>query len=126
MESRCRSTFGKNERICGRNDISRLLGKGRFGTAGFMKYCYLTGNGAECDRIMISVSKRLFKRAVKRNLLKRRIRESYRLQKSLLATRLPADILLIYNSKTIYSSAEIKEQVQKILTAVNASEKYSE
>ena len=46
-----------------------------------MRYLCLKGTGNEENRIMVSVPKKLFKRAVKRNLLKRRIRESYRKQK---------------------------------------------
>ena len=40
------------------------------------------------NAVMVSVPKRNFKRAVKRNLLKRRIRESYRLNKEIFWRRL--------------------------------------
>ena len=48
---------------------------------------------------MVSVPKRSFKRAVKRNLLKRRIRESYRRQKGLLAQ--PWDLFIVYTSREV-------------------------
>ncbi len=51
------------------------------------------------SRIVVSVPKRSFKRAVKRNLLKRRIRESYRRQKGLLAQ--PWDLLIVYTSREV-------------------------
>ena len=62
-------TLSKEERLCGRNAVSALLAKGRYGVAGCLKYCFLQDNGLAFSRILISVPKRSFKRAVKRNLL---------------------------------------------------------
>ena len=53
-----------------------LLAKGRHGKVTGLRYCFRPDSGAEENRIMVSVPKKMFKRAVKRNLLKRRIRES--------------------------------------------------
>ena len=76
--------------------------------------CARCGNGAEHSRIMVSVPKKLFRRAVKRNLLKRRLREAYRLQKGLL-DGIDADILLIYSSREVMSSSEIYKRVGELL-----------
>lgn len=110
------NTLPKDERLHGKKDIARLLSRGRFRTCRNLKYCVLGNNGLQYNRIMVSVSKRLFKRAVKRNLLKRRIRESYRLQKHML----PAgnDILFIYNSRDITESRDIFLSVGKILKEI--------
>jgi ribonuclease P protein component len=98
-------TLSKEERLCGRNAVSALLAKGRYGVAGCLKYCFLSDNGLAFSRILISVPKRSFKRAVKRNLLKRRIRESYRLQKDLFGPG--KDILFIYTPKEVLPFADI-------------------
>ena len=78
------------------------------------------GNGLGFNRIIVSVPKKFFKRAVKRNLLKRRLREAYRTQKSLLPSSAGVDLLLSYSSAEILSSAEIRECVAAVLTQVAA------
>ncbi len=108
-------TLPKIERLCGKASISDLLKTGRFGHEGCLKYCWKLrdeGTGPQCNRLLVSVSKRFFKRAVKRNLLKRRLREAYRRQKHIPGADRRCDIMLIYNSgeildyKTIYLSVE--------------------
>ena len=103
----------KQERICGKVTIGKLLAEGRYGYAGALKYCWLAPNGENVSRVMVSVSKRFFKRAVKRNLLKRRLREAYRTRKG----RLPAgvDVMLVYNTREVLSSAEIAALVESAL-----------
>ena len=63
---------------------------------------------------MVSVPKKFFRRAVKRNLLKRRLRESYRTQKHLLPPE-GISIMLLYNSAEILESESIRSQVREIL-----------
>ena len=60
----------------------------------------------------VSVGKRHFKRAVDRNLLKRRIREAYRKQKHdvkelLVASGISMDIFFVYSNARISDYAEI-------------------
>lgn len=53
-----------------------------------MVYIPVEQTGGVQAQVLVSVSKRHFKRAVKRNRAKRQIREAYRLNKHLLAERL--------------------------------------
>ena len=64
-------------------------------------------------RILVSVPKRFFKRAVKRNLLKRRIREAYRQQKID-----GVDVMFQYNSQEIADSATIFKEIGAILKRI--------
>lgn len=115
------NTLAKSERICGKKSIEALLAGGSWGNAGALKYCWrIREAGAEVvkgPRMMVSVSKRLFKRAVRRNLLKRRIREAYRLQKGILGDA-EVDIMFVYNSKEIISFQAIFAAVGQILAEV--------
>lgn len=114
-----RNTLSKQERLHSKNDISTLLDKGRFGdVGGGMRYCFLSGTGSGLNRMMVSVPKKNFKRAVKRNLLKRRIRESFRRQKYSLENT-GTDILFIYGSREILTYAEIFDAVGRIIDKIN-------
>jgi ribonuclease P protein component len=76
-------TFIKEERLCSRRLLDLLFKNG----SSFLLYPYrvsylFVSDQAETPvKVVINVSKKRYKRAVDRNLLKRRTREVYRLQK---------------------------------------------
>lgn len=109
-------TFRKEERICGKKSISALLAEGRYAAEGALRFCSMPSKG-EKSRIMVSVPKKMFRRAVKRNLMKRRIREAYRHQKSILEGA-ASDIMFIYNSKEPLPYDTVYTQVGNILRRV--------
>lgn len=108
-------TLSKTERLSGKTAVNDLLKKGRWGFTPSIKYCWLVREDEGSARILVSVPKRNFKRAVKRNLLKRRIRESYRTQKDILEGAPAMDVMFFYNSKEVMDSTVIKEEVGLIL-----------
>jgi ribonuclease P protein component len=111
-------TLPKSERLHGKTKISALMSKGRWGFTSGLKYCVLKKSSADGEgdpnSILVSVPKRLFKRAVRRNLLKRRIREAYRTQKQLLPGN-GYSIMILYNSKEVMDFEVIRNQVKDIL-----------
>lgn len=127
MDNQIRHTLPKKERLCGKTGISKLLADGRHGNIPGFRFCYLSGNQMEYNRIMVSVPKKIFKRAVKRNLLKRRIRESWRLQKETLNAT-GVDILFTYSTKEILKFEDIQAAVAKVIEKINkgAAQKISD
>ena len=119
MDGLSRNTLPKKERLCGKTSISMLLAKGRHGNVPSLCFCYLVGNDTDRNRIMVSAPKKLFKRAVKRNLLKRRLRESYRKQKHDLISQTGIDLLITYSVKEILSYEEIYNAVAQVIAKVN-------
>jgi len=68
----------------------------------------------------VSVPKRLFKRAVDRNLLKRRIREAYRLQKPeflefFLDAGISTQMMIQYKGREIESYAFIEKKLHEAM-----------
>ena len=118
MEGEVRNTLPKKERLCGKTAISKLLAKGKHGSVPGIRYQCLYGTDSGVNRIVVSVSKKFFKRAVKRNLLKRRIRESWRLQKETLNAT-GVDILFTYSTKEVMEFDKIKSSVEGIIAKVN-------
>ena len=107
----------KSERLHGKTTVSALMSKGRWGFTRGLKYCYLRKEEDGPNRIMVSVPKRLFKRAVKRNLLKRRLREAYRNHKELLPPK-GTDIMFAYNTKEMLDFHDLEDQVVSILRKI--------
>jgi len=108
-------TFKKEERISKEKIIQELFEKGSSFYLYPFKVFFLPNPDAAfpVHQILISVSKKNFKRAVDRNLIKRRIREAYRLNKNMLADRNKMLIAYIYSVKEILPSVQIHERLIK-------------
>lgn len=76
-----RKTFSKEERLCSKRLIEDLFHSGSSFFIFPYRVVFLQVEGASVVQVLLSVSKRRFRHAVHRNLLKRRMRECYRLQK---------------------------------------------
>lgn len=109
------ASLPKSERLCGKVAVGALFEHGKSFQEGCLRCRYLHRQDSDPARIVVSVPKRNFKRAVKRNLLKRRIRESYRRQKSLLGPGV--DVLFIYTPREVLPYETIYADMTALLTA---------
>ena len=112
-------TLSKEERLCGKTTVAALISSGKWGNTPHLRFCWTAGREDGINRIMVSVPKKFFKRAVKRNLLKRRLREAYRLQKQLLPPG-GIDLLLAYSHPEIADFQTIYAEVSDILQRIQS------
>ncbi len=115
---RARNTFHKSERLCSRKIISGLIDKGNSFYTGTFKVLW-----SECAlnsgfpvQVAFSVTKNTFRLAVKRNLIKRRIREAYRKHKQPLYEFLEREniqiaLLIIFRRNEVPDYSEIERSV---------------
>lgn len=109
----------KNNRLYIEREIETLFKEGVSHFIYPIKILYFTYPLKDDEyKVLISVSKRNFKRAVDRNLIKRRIKEAFRknsfhIRTSLKGKKLGVYIAFIYVSKVIIDYKEIENLVNK-------------
>lgn len=125
MPDQPRHTFSKQERMTSRKLMEQLFAGGRRSMSAFpLRAVFMTmarEEGAAPVQVLISVSKRHFKRAVKRNRVKRQIREAYRLNKQILWEALaskPTEALavaLLWQADDLRDTAEVERSLVSLL-----------
>ncbi len=127
MQKQQKNRLPKSERLCSTKRIDALFARGRRTGVGPVKCCYLVSEGeGEGDvSVMFSVPKKLFKRAWERNLIKRRMRDSYRHRKETLTVQAKAtsrnfELALICSSSEIPDYKTIDDAITRILSQILA------
>jgi len=116
------NTLRKEERLRGDLVFSYLFDNGH----SFFQFPYkvfwvkVAETGSVPVRFAVSVPKKRFKRAVKRNLLKRRTREAFRTNKQILHDAVTDDggqvhMIVIYSHDALLPFADLDEAMKKIL-----------
>ena len=116
----------KYERICKENDIQTLFDQG----AGVSVYPYRViflfrrdESRLPTVRLLVSVSKKRFHHAFKRNRVKRLIREAWRKNKAPLREicqkdNISVDVALVYTATVIHSYEEMLEKTRKAVLEI--------
>jgi ribonuclease P protein component len=111
-------SFCKEERLCSKKIIDRLFAEGKSVFVFPLKLVYLETELQTKTPVQagFAVSKKNFKRAVQRNLIKRRMREAYRLQKAFFYNALnevQLAVFFVYTAKEITDYTVIESAIKK-------------
>jgi ribonuclease P protein component len=120
-------TFTKEERLCNKKLIDELFHNGSSFLVYPFKVSWLIVNDPQVfpAQVLISVSKKRYKRAVDRNLIKRRIREAYRLHKQQYLYSLLTDMdkrivfSIGYIGKEIADYTAIEKKMLKVMAQLS-------
>ena len=119
------NTLTKPERLSSFGAIRRLFKEGRSGFVYPFRFVYYIEDAASPEAaILFSTPKKYHKRANKRNVLRRRMREVYRLNKELITNTLGnhrIEIALVYSSKSIHDYRTIENGIKKVLEQISAN-----
>ena len=138
------ATLPRDERLRSTKAMKRLFDLGKGGFVYPFRYVYIVADspGASTEtvgtesvaqetreqrhtmpRVLFTVPKRYHKRANKRNLLRRRTKEAYRLNKSLLegSAGRGLDIAFIYSVKEVAEYKRIENAVKRVLSQISES-----
>lgn len=110
----------KKERLCSKKQIGELFeDSNSFFVYPFRVIWRMTDDKREYPvQFAISVGKKRIRRAVKRNYLKRRIKEAYRLNKHLITDDLAGkslDMMLVYMTSDMKEFSDIEPSMIKLL-----------
>ena len=122
------NTLSKDERLCSRTAIEELFNGGshRSMTVFPLRAVYVIRKryaDEQTLQMLVSVPKKCFKRAVKRNRVKRQVREAFRMAKQPLAELLTdrdetLDVAFIWLDRNLHSSEEVQAKVEKLLRRI--------
>lgn len=115
-------TLGADKRLKSQKSIDRLFVEGkRLHKFPITAVYYREESEVSTYQIAVSVPKRLFKKAVERNLLKRRLREAFRLNQDKLNLNSKLEVMFIYMAREKLDYKKIEESMVVLLGLLNSS-----
>ena len=115
--------FPKKQKLCGEKVIERLFANGKSISEKPFRaiWNFEKNNDQVCVKSLIVVSKKRLKLAVDRNVVKRRIKEAYRLQKKQLeyfleSTNQQLNLAIIYQEEEIFDYKTLEEKINLLLS----------
>ena len=119
-----RFTFRKNEHLCSKKLFDKLFSNGTSIHIYPLKVIYVLTDhsGSYPVQAAFAASRKIFRKAVVRNLLKRRMREAYRFNKHILCNSTGEKklaIIFIYIGKEVLNLYQIEKALKRALTIVS-------
>ena len=116
----------KHEILRSKKKIKELFDNGSSFFLYPYKVFFIPNPSLNNNEVLFTVSKKTFKRAVDRNLIRRRMREAYRLNKNILKSNekesLSISIGLIYISKFKLPYIDIENKLKQVFIRLNKTE----
>jgi ribonuclease P protein component len=125
MDTGVKLTFKKNERLCSTRLIKEIFEKGSVLNSSLFRIIWIKGTGLPSPaQVAISIPKKAFKHAVTRNLIKRRIREAYRVQKNvlydfLISRNIQIAFIIVYRQNHVPGFGTVKNAISELIVRLN-------
>lgn len=116
----------KKEKLCSEIAISRLFSRNDAAVRSALCYPLRVAwtvndwRGVSCPQFLVSIPKKRLRHAVDRVRMRRVVRESYRLNRHLIPSDLPADIAFIYVASERLPYARVENAMKRLLAGINA------
>ncbi|MCK9612561.1 MAG: ribonuclease P protein component [Bacteroidales bacterium] len=118
-------SFCKEERLCSKKSIEKLLSEGKkiYYPTFTVKWMEVFGENIPEIQLLTVVPKKKFKKSTNRNLIKRLIREAYRNNKQILDVTLKEKnkkiaLMLLYKGEIIETYKQTEEKIIIILQGI--------
>jgi len=119
MENKSSCAFPRKEKLKSKKLIEQLFVEGNAINNFPLKLIYIKTNFEDDSKIKTGViaPKKRFKSAIARNQIKRKLREAYRLNKSVIFNNIEGDfaLMILYLGKEVYSHEYIDNKMKGLL-----------
>lgn len=112
--------FGQDRKLKSRKRIENLFAEGsRFSKFPITAVYFFDRQRPDSYKVAVSVPKKKIRKAAERNLMKRRIREAFRLNQHCLKPGCGLDVMFIYTGKEPLSFAVIEKSILSLIDSLN-------
>jgi len=113
--------FGQDKKLKSRKRIENLFAEGnRFSKFPITAVYFFDRQRPESYKIAVSVPKKKIRKAVERNLIKRRIREVFRLNQHKLKPDCGLEVMFIFTGNELLSFAVIEKSILFLIDSLNS------
>jgi len=113
--------FGQDRKLKSRKRIENLFAEGnRFSKFPVTAVYFFDRQKPESYKVAVSVPKKKIRKAVERNLIKRRIREAFRLNQHKLKPCCGLEVMFIFTGNEPLSFAVIEKSILSLIDSLNS------